>query len=191
MHRLGRLAWKSITDVVDFYEQKRMQSDQLFNSRVVRSPFNPTGIDMSDSQYYDAIALVPTNRLRELLNTKKAIANTANPNRIELITCAANDLVHNRPVPTATRSQLLTKDFSALQGSLPGFLPLYEGILRKIYTSLCPQALTYATSAFVEFPQSPIKLPNVPDHWFIVEPHSWSFTVTDLHRGRFEDEHSR
>jgi hypothetical protein len=157
------------------------QSDvDLFNSRCTRSLQIPWGINMAEKGNIDGVALVHTNKLHELLNAKKAFSNTAAPNGQNLITCAANDLIHNDPVPTSSRLPLLRKDFSSIQGSLCSFLPLYEGmpvilrcknistdlkitnssqgILRKLFTSCCNMGLTYAMGAIVDFPLRPVKL---------------------------------
>jgi ATP-dependent exoDNAse (exonuclease V) alpha subunit len=98
LRRLGRLAWKSITDVICLDEQQRMKEDpqygiavehlrkrkctqadvDLFNSRVIKSAEHPEGVDMSKPPYNDAVAIVSTNLLRETINMKEAIANCLN-----------------------------------------------------------------------------------------------------------------
>ena len=55
-----------------------------------------------------------------------------------------------------------------------------RGIVRKILTTKCDPGLTYATSAFVEFPGSPIHPPQLPAGCIHVRPVMWSLTVADL-----------
>lgn len=154
LKRLGRLAWKSVTDVVILEEQERMKKDplygravlnlrkrqctqadvNLFNTRVVKSNENPNGIDMSLDQNQKATAIVSTNLLRQAINMQKAIANCKENDK--LILCAALDSVKSKVIPLDTRKELLDKDVSRLsqEGALPGYLPLYEGmpiILRR------------------------------------------------------------
>jgi len=81
--RLGRMSWKSVNTVVNFTEQQRMKSDpkygeavqrlwtqectladvDLFNSRVVKSAASPGGVDMRESGYCNALAIVATNKV--------------------------------------------------------------------------------------------------------------------------------
>ncbi|KAG1816967.1 hypothetical protein DFJ58DRAFT_673487, partial [Suillus subalutaceus] len=101
--RLGHLVWKSVNTVVNLTEQQRMKDDpefgdavsrlhkrrcseedvDLFNSRVIKSTTNLRGIDMGESQYSGAAAIVSTNALREVLNGHKAA--TACPETSKLV----------------------------------------------------------------------------------------------------------
>lgn len=143
--RLGRMAWKSVSDVVSLHEQERMKEDpeyaqavgrlrvrqciqsdvDLFNSRCVKSFDCPNGVDMGEEGNVDATIIVPTNLVREAINLSKAKANCANSNN--LIICAALDTVKGKCVPDPSRQSLLKLDVTRLtsEGSLPGFLPLY------------------------------------------------------------------
>jgi PIF1-like helicase len=184
LRRLGCLAWKSLTHVIDLHEQNRMQGDppyaqavyrlchrectmgdlEIFNSRCVVSTENPSGIRMDNVSNIDGVAIVPTNRLRELLNVKKVLSKTGGQHQPELIICAADDIVQGMTLPKSSREWLLKQDFNGIQSSLPGFLPLYEGmpvvlrsknlstdlkitngsqgIIRKIFTKTCTSGFT-------------------------------------------------
>lgn len=218
--RLGRLAWKSFHVVIELSEQKRMSSDpqyadavkrlrlrvctdndaDLFNSRVMRSSVYPAGIDISHG-YLNSVAIVPTNIVREMLNFKKAEANTCHGTS-NLVTCAARDMIGGKPVTNLTnRHSLLNADVSSMSsdGALPGFLPLYvgapvilryrnlsvelhiangiQGIVRSIETKIDECGLTYAQCVIVEFPGSKVALSNLPPECFPVVPISWKFTT--------------
>jgi hypothetical protein len=107
---LGCLAWKSINAVVNLTEQMRMKKDpeyatavshlhtrectledvDLFNTRVIKSANNKTGINMSTVDNFEATAIVRTNLLRVTMNICKAETN-CHAKRIHLVTCAAID----------------------------------------------------------------------------------------------------
>jgi hypothetical protein len=146
--RLGRLAWRSITDVVELTEQKRMESDPqyaeavgrlrihqcnnddiiLFNSRCIQSSLRPSGVNMSTSGNGHATAIVHTNVVRGAINLYKAKSTCSDMNA--LIMAAAHDTVKGVDVPHPFCMQLLNQDVSSFtsKGSLPGFIPLYIGM---------------------------------------------------------------
>jgi PIF1-like helicase len=217
MKRLGRLAWKSVTEVIILEEQERMKNDpeygeavlrlrkrqctaddvKLFNSRVVFSPDNPQGIDMSTDENKNATAIVATNLLRQAINMRKANANCPIH---ELTMCAALDTTSGKIVPQPSTSDLLNADVTKLgnEGALPGFIPMYigmpvilrkknistelgitnrsQGILRSFSTAVCSSGFIYCTGAIVEFPSSKAALQNLPPKLFPLEPIKWSFS---------------
>jgi PIF1-like helicase len=148
LKHLGRLCWKSVTEVIILEEQERMKDDpdyaqavlnlrkrtctvsdiELFNSRVVMSVEHPHGIDMSTDGNENATAIVATNLLRQAINMQKAVANCAGSNK--LVLCAALDITDGEVVPLPSRSDLLNLDVSKLagEGALPGFVPLYNNM---------------------------------------------------------------
>ncbi|PPQ75766.1 hypothetical protein CVT24_002642 [Panaeolus cyanescens] len=172
--RFGRLAWKTVNAVIEMKEQHRMKGDpeyaeivlrlrtrestlsdvEFFNTRVIRSGDNPTGIDMGTERNLKSTAIVKTNTLREVLNLHKAEANTqnlsstTNPDldaNTELIVAAANDVLVTRKTRKVGNSALsaqvhdlsnddykylldLDLSGSRVQHSLPGFVPLYIGM---------------------------------------------------------------
>ena len=147
--RLGRLAWKSVNNVIAFSEQKRMKDDpayatavthlrtrectlddvDLFNTRVIKSITNENGIDMSIEDNFNATAIVPTNLLRQTMNIRKAQTNSMKSN-IPLFNCIAIDTCNTTILTQKQHSQLLHLDMSSskIQDGLPGFLPLYNGM---------------------------------------------------------------
>jgi hypothetical protein len=144
-NRLGRMAWKTVSTVVNLTEQHRMKDDpeygqavmclrsrnctpedvDLFNSRVTKSLNNPGGIDMGNDENINATAIVTTNELREVLNARKA--NSACTG--ELVMCAAQDKL-SCELSDADRTKLLHMNVSSLKstGTLPGFVVLFEGM---------------------------------------------------------------
>lgn len=218
--RLGRLAWKTVNSVITLNEQQRMKSDpeygsavqrlrtrdctfedmDLFNSRVVKSALNPNGVDMGKPENFDAAAIVRTNLLRGVLNTRKAEANCAKLNT-PLVMCAALDTCSSRVLNKREREMILNLDLSSskLQRLLPGFLPVYvgmpvilrmknlstdlgitngsQGVVRQLRTAICASGFTYCTSAIVEFPDSKVKLTGLPDGYFPILPITTSFTT--------------
>lgn len=148
LKRLGRMAWKSVSNVISLTEQERMKRDPeyaecvhrlrnrnctiddvvLFNSRAIKSFATPDGIDMSCGGNVDATVIVATNLARQAINVKKASANCAGSDR--MIMCAALDTVKGVCVPSPSRLNLLKQDVSGLtnEGSLPGYLALYIGM---------------------------------------------------------------
>lgn len=217
--RLGRLAWKTVDTVVMLTEQQRMKNDpeygaavqrlrtrectfedaELFNSRLIKSAANPDGIDMGTVENFNAAAIVATNTLRELLNSKKARAVCA-LSVSNLIVCATLDKTASAAVQDIeTREYLLRLNVTTLNNSLPGFISLFvgmpvilrsrnlstdlgitngsQGFVRKISTKVCPAGFTYCTSVIVEFPESKVHLDNLPKGFFPVTPISWTFTT--------------
>jgi hypothetical protein len=153
LKRLGRLAWKSVTEVIILEEQERMKNDpeyseavlrlrkrqctaddvKLFNSRVVLSSEHPQGVNMCTDENRNATAIVATNLLHQAINMQKAKANCSDD---QLILCAALDTINGDAILQPSRSDLLNTDVSKLgnEGALPGFIPLYNGmpvILRR------------------------------------------------------------
>ena len=147
--RLGRLAWKSVDTVIELTEQQRMKNDpefacavnrqrvrqcippdeDLFNSRTIKSPSNPDGIDLS-TRKEDIIALVHTNEIREALNHKKALSISHQNSANELIPCAAKDFIDGHPVPPHLINHILHLNVNANRSRgkrktvLPGVIPL-------------------------------------------------------------------
>ncbi|KIJ27160.1 hypothetical protein M422DRAFT_271714 [Sphaerobolus stellatus SS14] len=147
-------------------------------------------------------AIVPTNKLREALNLKKAKANSVGNGTPELVACAALDVAIEGTIDSSMRKYLLTRDFAKLQGSLPGAISLYEGmpvvykghnltdlkvtngsqgIVVRINTKLCSFGYRYATSVLVYFENSPAQLLGLPRGWINIEPARWTVTVSDYH----------
>ncbi|KAF5362237.1 hypothetical protein D9756_001995 [Leucocoprinus leucothites] len=115
MKCLGWLAWKSVNTVIELIEQQRMKDDieyaaavqylhvrsctdldvEIFNSRIIKSDQNPSGVDMGISDNIDAVAIVNTNCLHEVLNIRKAQSMGGN----QLTMCAARDTTPSLTVP--------------------------------------------------------------------------------------------
>ena len=218
--RLGRLAWKSVNAVVSLTEQERMKEDpaygsaicrlrtrectledvELFNSRVIKSAINETGIDMSLPENLEAAAIVRTNLLRETLNIRKAHSN-CDKTAASLVLCAAFDKCSTRDLNRHDREWLLNLNMTSVkfQNVLPGFVPLYvgmpivlktknistdlgitngsQGIVRSIQTEICPVGLTYCTCVLAEFPDSKVTLPGLPKGYFPIVPVKSTFTT--------------
>lgn len=116
----------------------------LFNSRVVKSAANPSGIDMSLERNYEAAAIVATNKATNVF------------------TCLALDKCSQKQLSLEECQILLDLDVASTQQSLPSAVLLFEGmpvILRvrnvstdlgitngsqgfvhKIFTETCPQS---------------------------------------------------
>jgi len=214
--RLGRMAWKMINTVISLTEQQRMKGDQqygeavsrlrnrscnqhdvdLFNSRVVKSVTNPSGIDMGSTENIDATAIVTSNEMREVLNAKKAAAACNG----DLLVCAAQDK-SSTELSEDERNQLLRLNITTLKSmcALPGFVLLFEGmpvilrirnlatdlaitngsqgIVRRIFTNVSPAGLTHASCVLVEFPHSKVHLSDLPKGYFPILPCTWTFTT--------------
>jgi hypothetical protein len=177
-----------------------LEDVDLFNLRVIKSATVEDGVDMSLPEYASAAAIVRTNLLRETLNVRKAQENCKN-NVNELIVCAALDTCPTRDLSRPEREQLLNLNMSSskLRDALPGFISLYvsmpiilrlknistdlgitngsQGIVRKIYTNVCPAGFTYCTSVLVEFPDSKITLPDLPKGYFPITPVKSTFST--------------
>lgn len=113
MVRLGKLAWNSVTDVVELHRQHRMVDDpeyglavnrlrtaqctpadvDLFNSRVMRGQHNRQGVDLSLTDLSSSVAIVKTNNLRKAINFEKAKAITDRYSHLTLLQCEAFDEV--------------------------------------------------------------------------------------------------
>ena len=185
--------------------QCNLHDIELFNSRVIKSPNNTHGVDMGAPENLHAAAIVKTNALREVLNTLKAKANCSQ-NSIdqspELVICGAHDVVKNLPtLEDHEYKSLLQLDFShsKLQRSLPGFLTLYigmpvilrirnlstdlkitngaQGYIRHIDAKILPHGVTHCQCAIIEFPDSPIKLSDLPRGFFPITPLTFTFTT--------------
>ncbi|KAF5335017.1 hypothetical protein D9758_016196 [Tetrapyrgos nigripes] len=99
------------------------------------------------------------------------------------------------------RTELIKLNFSSQDNRiLPGSVQLYVGmrvvlksfnlctelgvtngslgILKHIHLETCQSGFTYATAALVEFPDSSVSIPGLPDKWFPIMPQSSSFTIT-------------
>lgn len=202
-----------MTDAVCLHHQKCMESDseyaaavqqlcvreciesdvRLFNSRVVMSNSEPSGIDMDG---VEAVAVVRTNMLRHSVNAYKALSNTEAKS---LITCCALDKIDSALVPENFRKDLLDRDISKLvnKGALPGRLPFYigmpvilrsrnlstdlkvtngaQGYLRHIEVKEDAYGFTYAKYAIVEFPASDVQLQGLPKGCYLISAISWTF----------------
>jgi hypothetical protein len=86
-----------------------------------------------------------------------------------------------------------------IQDVLPGFVPLYigmpvvlksknistdlritngsQGFVRSIHTSIFPAGFTYCTCVLVEFPNSKVALPGLPQGYFPIVPTKTSFST--------------
>ena len=218
--QLGHLAWKSMNTVVSLTEQEHMKEDpaygsavchlrtrectledvDLFNSCIIKSAANETGIDMSLPTNFEAAVIVQTNLLREALNIHKARTNCFK-NNMSLVLCAALDKCLTRDLNRHDRELLLNLNMSSvkLQNTLPGFVPLYvgmpvmlktknistdlgitngsQGFVRSIQTEICPAGLTFGTCVLVEFPHSKVALPGLPKGHFPIVPVTTTFTT--------------
>jgi len=179
----------------------------LFNSRLVRSASNPGGIDMSCAVNVNATAIVMTNETREMLNLHKAVAVSGGEQRLTI--CAAHDK-SSRELSPLERRYLLQLNVTAIKSSqaLPGQLALFEGMpvvlrvrnlstelgvtngsqgfIRKIYTSTISEGFVYTPCVLVEFPDSRVRLKNLPKGYFPILPSSWKFTTTVERDGKEE-----
>ena len=72
-------------------------------------------------------------------------------------------------MPVVLRMKNISTDLGITNGS--------QGIVRQIYTSICPVGLTYCTCAIVEFPDCKISLPGLPKGYFPIVPSKWTFTT--------------
>lgn len=151
--RLGRLAWKSIHNVVELKEQHRMKSDKdyadavlrlrtkeclpadvdLFNSRVIGGGNNRIDLGNSDATRYTAI--VNSNRVRMIINNLKSHSTTfAGP----VVWCAARDMKVEGSgkarsliaLESQHREEILKADFTSeiANGAQPGIIPLAVGM---------------------------------------------------------------
>ena len=123
------------------------------------------------------------------------------------MTCAALDEATEMLLSKENRQALLNLDVANIstQGALPGFLSLYigmpvilhlknistdlaitngsQGYVRKISTSISTDGLTHSTCVIVEFPDSKVRLLDLPPGHFPITPISWKFAtiLTDEH----------
>ncbi|KAI6094669.1 hypothetical protein EDD17DRAFT_1497457, partial [Pisolithus thermaeus] len=113
--------------------------------------------------------------------------------------CLALDKCSLRSLTLQEWHTLLALNVTSLPQSLPPSIPMYvgmpvilrlrnlstdlgitngsQGIVRKIFTSVCPQGLTYATCVYVEFPNSKVQLSDLPKGYFTITPVKWTFTT--------------
>jgi hypothetical protein len=176
----------------------------LFNTRVIKSATHENGVDMGIEfdDNFNATAIVRTNLLRELMNIRKAQTN-ASIKKIPLTTCAALDTCSTTTLTATQHEQLLHLDMSSsnITDGLPGFLPLYvnmpvilrcknistdlgitngsQGYLRHFEVDKTPTNVCYCTCALVEFPNSKVHLPDLPNGYFPIVPVKSSF-ITQL-----------
>jgi hypothetical protein len=172
----------------------------LFNTCVIKSANCESGIDMSVGDGFNATAIVPTNLLRQTMNFRKAETNCSR-NNIHLMTCAANDVSSTTILTEQLLLQLLHLDMSSskLKDALPGFLPLYigmpvilkcknistnlgitngsQGFVRNFDVKQGPSGRFYSTCVLVEFPNSKVFLPDLPEKWFPIVPVKSTFTT--------------
>lgn len=152
MIRLGKLAWNSITDVVELHHQHRMHRDpeygeavkrlrtaqctqadaDLFNSRVMKGIDNPGGVDMSNPENSSSIAVVATNSLRQALNVRKALSLTSTKANQDSLEFEAFDEIgpSRKPLPDQDghlrpRDQLLRTIFKSAKGNSRKIPPGY------------------------------------------------------------------
>ncbi|KAF5357492.1 hypothetical protein D9758_012512 [Tetrapyrgos nigripes] len=99
------------------------------------------------------------------------------------------------------RTELIKLNFSSQQSRiLPGSVQLYVGMpvilksynlctelgvtngsigyVRHIQLEKCRSGFSYATAVLIEFPESSVNIPGLPDKWFPIVPQSSTFTVT-------------
>lgn len=217
--RLGRLVWKTVDTVVEFHEQHRMKSDPeyaaavarlrlrrctasdvvLFNSRVVRSTACPQGLRMPtcSATSIPVTAIVATNVLREVLNTRQASAFSKFESTTHPVVCEAIDAIDKKIVSDVNlRNQLLNHDRSSSEKGLPGKIPLHvgmpvilkgknlatelkvtngaRGVVHRILTDAELDGRS-AKCVLVEFPNSPISIPGLPRGVYPIVPHRESF----------------
>ncbi len=151
--RLGRLAWRTVTHVVEFTEQYRMKGDpeyadavsrlrvrscteadvDMFNSRVIKSEENTNGIDMSVEPYINSTVIVARNIKRIAINFQKGKSQAQRLSKT-IIYIAAHDISNKKTVPNfpkyKSRQCLLKMDITKFSndGALPGYIALYDGM---------------------------------------------------------------
>ena len=93
---------------------------------------------MSDSNNFNATAIVRTNLLRQTMNIRKAQTNTFKYN-ISLTNCAAIDSCSTKTLTQRQQEYLLHLDLtsSKIKDALPGFLPLYVGMFCYQQMTIC------------------------------------------------------
>jgi hypothetical protein len=222
--RLGCMAWKQMNAVVNLTEQQRMKTDpeygqavmrlrkrectladvELFNSRVIKSDMRPAGVDVLKNNGTDACVLVSDNWRRQALNNAKAHANSKALFKCEPVLCSAEDTWKSEDPLLQGKDReiaisLVNLELSTLVKSLPGSIPLYEGmpvILRnaniatslkvangtqctitKIYSHIHKVTkLTHADCVIVHIPGCKAKFDDLPPECFPIFPVKWSFT---------------
>lgn len=219
MSRQGRMAWKQFTTVVELTEQKRMAADpdfaravsrlrrhqcdaediKLFNSLLVRSIHHPHGVEFSDHNRHDAVAIVDRNTTRRILNSEKAraITSAAALGAPRLYRCFAKHMMKEDDarrsgsrveVPPHVQNDLFHND---VDSRLSPLLELYigapvvaksnisvelgitngqQGTLRALQVENLASGEFCAAVAIVEFPNSLIQLDGLPPHCFPLYP---------------------
>ena len=145
MSRLGRMAWKQVTTVVQLHQQMRMAGDPefgeavlrlrtktcvpsdvtLFNSRVVKSDERPNGINLSKDGFESAAAIVVSNLTRSALNSDKVQSRAGGPNQPRLIRCFALHKHNGNEVSSTAHSHLSRVTVTSTMR--PAVLELYIG----------------------------------------------------------------
>ena len=172
----------------------------LFNSNIILSAAHENGIDMHSPEENSATSIVDTNATREILNLRKAQTNCVQSNK-SLIMCGAVDRCLTKQLTESQHHKLLNLDFlsTKVKQSLPGFLPLYEGmpvvlrtknlstdlgitngaqgILKSFYMGTTISNRLYCKSAIVHFPRSQVLLPGLDRGDYPILPVSATFTT--------------
>ncbi|KAG1734450.1 uncharacterized protein EDB91DRAFT_1009914, partial [Suillus paluster] len=73
-------------------------------------------------------------------------------------------------MPVILRSHNLSTDLGITNGA--------QGIVRKIFTALCPAGFMYATCMLVEFTHSKVHLTGLPIGYYPIIPSTWTFTTS-------------
>ena len=155
---------------------------------------------MSTDDNFNATAIVPTNLLRQTMNIRKAETNCSR-NKTSLTNCAAIDICSTLELSECQHRELLHLDMSSskIKDALPGFLPLYigmpivlkcknistdlgitngsQGFVRHFDIKKTSSGFTCCTCVLVDFPDSKVKIPDLPQHFFPIVPVKTSFTT--------------
>jgi len=100
---------------------------ELFNTRVIKSANYINGVNMTTGDNHQVVAIVATNAVREVLNTKRAEASSLAQS---LVLANALDKCSHKSLMLSDHLQLIQLDFSSAKAScsLPGCIPLYVGM---------------------------------------------------------------
>ena len=157
-----------------------MEDVDLFNCSIICSPTSHQAVDMSAPEEKNAVCIVDTNAIQEILNIRKA-HSICTESGDALVMSEAIDKCSLTSLSNTQVHHLLNMDFSPkLKQSLPGFVPLFinmpvilcnknlstdlgitsgaQGILKIFYTAMSKTELTYCTCAIVYFPSSKVQL---------------------------------